>query len=275
MVIDDASRRTSASPIHDVAYLARSDHRVPALVALTTRPRSRSELCELAGVSSSTIRRTIREFEDRHWVRKDGYQYEATRLGTVVASGMERLLEQLETERRFRRVWQWLPESVCEFDPETWAEITVTVAEPDAPYRPVNRFETLLSDASSVRFCKPEIALMEPCLDVLFRLVESGIDVTLIDRPGCHAYFVSTYPERSSTMIRRENFTVLEHEDLPSYGIGLLDDQVFVSCYERDSGVVQAVLDTDASTVREWAASEYASYEREAHPLEYTANSNV
>ena len=52
------------APIGDVAYLARSAHRIPALVALTERPRRRSELCELTGVSDSTIRRTLDEFED-------------------------------------------------------------------------------------------------------------------------------------------------------------------------------------------------------------------
>lgn len=57
-------QHVAGSPIDDIAYLTRSEHRTPTLVALTERPRSRSELCELAGVSSSTIRRTLDEFED-------------------------------------------------------------------------------------------------------------------------------------------------------------------------------------------------------------------
>lgn len=36
-----------ATPIDDIAYLARSDHRGPTLIALTVRPRSRSELWEI------------------------------------------------------------------------------------------------------------------------------------------------------------------------------------------------------------------------------------
>jgi predicted transcriptional regulator len=81
MVTPNTKRRVTESPIDDIAYLARSDHRIATLVALTTRPRSRSELCELTGVSSSTVRRTLGEFEDRNWTRKQGYQYTATRLG--------------------------------------------------------------------------------------------------------------------------------------------------------------------------------------------------
>ncbi|WP_202935133.1 helix-turn-helix transcriptional regulator [Halorussus amylolyticus] len=256
------------SPVADIAYLARSDHRVPTLVALTERPRSRSELCELTGVSSSTMRRTLDTFDDRLWVRKEGYQYTATRLGEVVASGMEDLLERVEIERTLRSVWHWLPDAISEFPFETWSELTVTVAEPDAPYRPVGRFESLLRESTTVRFLRPEVALMDLCFDVLHQLIQEGVDVTLIDRPECHAYFLSTYPNRSSEMMRRENFTVLEHDDLPQYGLGLLDERVTISCYERDSGTVHAVIDTDAAPVREWAASVYETYRSGARSVE-------
>lgn len=259
---------TRDSPVVDIAYLARSEHRVPTLVALTERPRSRSELCELAGVSSSTMRRTLDEFDDRLWIRKDEYQYVATRLGEAIASGMEDLIERVETERTLRHVWHWLPDAIGEFPFETWSELTVTVAEPDAPYRPVGRFESLLRETTTVRSLRPEVALMDPCFDVLHRLIDEGVDVTLIDRPECHAYFISTYPDRSSAMMQRDNFTVLEHDDLPPYGIGLLDERVTISCYEQDSGTVHALIDTDAPAVREWAASAYETYRSGARRVE-------
>lgn len=257
---------TTESPIDDVAYLARSEHRVDALVAMTTRPRNRSELCELTGVSSSTIRRTLGEFEDRSWIRKEGYRYETTQLGAVIASGIEELLGRVETERSLRDVWRWLPDEVTEFPVETWSDMTVTVAEPDSPYRPVNRFTSLLRGTNGFRFLGPEVALMEPCLDVLHRLLDDGVDITLVDRPSCHTYFFSTYPEQSTEMLKRDNFTVLEHDDLPQYGIGLLDDRVALSCYQQDCGTVKALIDTDAPLVREWAESVYASFESEARP---------
>lgn len=100
---------STGSPIDDIAYLARSEHRAPTLVALTVRPRSRSELWEMTGVSSSTIRRTLREFEGRSWIRRNEYQYEATPLGAFVASAVAELIERVEVERTLRHVWQWLP----------------------------------------------------------------------------------------------------------------------------------------------------------------------
>jgi len=262
------THQSAKSPIGDIAYLARSEHRVPTLVALTERPRSRSELCELAGVSSSTIRRTLDEFEDRIWIRKDGYQYAATRLGEVIAVAMEDLIEQVETERKLRDIWHWLPDEVGEFTTETWEAMIVTVAEPDAPYRPVDRFESLLEETTELRLVRPEIALMEPCFDVLVRLIEEGVEVVLVARPESHTYFLSTYPERSLNMMRRDNFTVLEHDDLPPCGTGFLDERVVISCYEQDSGTVHALVDTEVTAVREWAQSVCETYASEAQPVE-------
>lgn len=267
MAIGNIKHGGAESPIDDIAYLARSEHRVPTLVALTERPRSRSELCELTGVSSSTIRRSLGEFEDRTWIRKEEHQYVATRLGKAIAVGMEDLLARAETERKLRDVWHWLPDGVRRLSVETWAEMTVTVAEPDSPYRPVNRVESLLRTTTAFRFLRPEVALMEPCLAVLLQLIDDGATITLVDRPSCHTYFLSTYPERSSEMLKQENFTVLEHDELPSYGIGLLDDRVVISCYEQESGIVQAVVDTDVPTVRNWANSVYDSYRSDARPI--------
>lgn len=119
---------TGSSPIGDIAYLVRADHRVPTLVALTERPLSRSELRGLTDVSTSTMRRTLSEFADRTWVRKDGHEYVATRLGEVVASGVEDLIQRVETERMLRCVWPWLPDEISEFPFETWSELTVPVS---------------------------------------------------------------------------------------------------------------------------------------------------
>lgn len=268
MGLDSIGHWTPDSPIGDLAYLTRSEHRIPALVALTERPRSRSELCELTGVSSSTIRRTLQEFEDRLWIRKDGYQYVATRLGEAITSGTEDLLERVETERTLRDVWHWLPEEVREFPIEIWSELTVTVADPDVPYGPVKRFESLLEETTTVRYLRPEVALMDPCFDVLCRQIDDGADVTVIDRQNCHTYFLSMYPERSSKLLQRDNFTILEHDDLPPYGTGLLDERVTISCYEQDSGAVHAMIDTDVPAVREWAQSVYERYRSDARPFE-------
>lgn len=69
-------------------------------------------------------------------------------------------------------------------------------------------------------------------------------------------------------MVQQDNFTVLEHDDLPPYGIGLLDECVTISCYEQGSGTVQALIDTVAPAVREWGKSVYETYTPGARQVE-------
>lgn len=142
--------RSMGSPIDDTAYLARSEYRAPTLVALAVRPRSRFKLWEMAGVSESAIRRTLREYEDRGWVQRTGYQYETTELGGFIAASVADLIERFETEQRLRAVWDCLPGEEHSFSFDMITDATVTVADAGDPYRPVNRFTQLLRENGPV-----------------------------------------------------------------------------------------------------------------------------
>lgn len=250
----------------DIAYLVRSEHRVPSLTALTDRPRSRSELCELTGVSSSTIRRTLDEFEDRSWIQKDDYQYEVTPLGEAVAFGINDLVGQVETEHKLRDVWQQLPEVVIEFSLKTGS--TVTRAEHDAPYRPLNRYRALFRESNRYRFVGYDLGLYEACKDEFEQRVLDGLETEIIDPPSVARYMITTYPERCAEILERENMTVLLHDEVPSYGLCLFDDQIALCVYNLDGGGIKALIDSDTPEAREWAESVYATYEAEAQPLE-------
>lgn len=251
------------NPIDDIAYLTRSEHRIPTLIALTARPRSRSELWEMAGVSSSTIRRTLTEFENRDWIRKEGYKYEATQPGAFVASAMMDLVEQVETEQKLRDVWQYLPGEESGFSIEMCADGTVTIADADDPYRPVNRFVTLLEDTDQIRFAGMNVAMFEPCKDEFCQLVIDGIQAEIINPPRVTEYIRSNCPELFSETLESGDLTVQVHDGLPSYGVGILDDRIAISGYDMDSVTVRVVVDTDAPHAREWAESVYDSYRRE------------
>lgn len=267
MASDSSERRAAGTTLDDVAYLVRSQYRLTMLLATTDRPRSKSDFEELTEVSSSTIRRTLRAFEDREWIRENESQYEVTELGTFMASTMEDFVARMETERDLRSIWHLLPGDQTGFSIEMCSDAVVTVATPDDPYAPINRFESLLRKADMLQFLRPEVALMEPCFDVLRQLVDDGVDVTLVDRPGSHEYFFSTYPEHTPEMLNRDNFTVLEHDELPSYGLGFLDNRTVVCCSEGDSGTVRALLDTDKPEVTEWAEPIISSHEEEAQAV--------
>ena len=253
---------TTGSPIEDIAYLARSEHRAPTLVALTVRPRSRSELWEMTGVSSSTIRRTLREFEERKWIRRDGYRYEATPLGAFVATAVADLIERVETERKLRNVWHLLPDEASGFSVEMCADAVVTIADAEDPYRPVNRFVSLLRDTDAFRFAGLDVAMLEPCKEELCERIVEGVEAEIINPPRVANYVRSTCPELFSEALQSGNLTVRLHDDLPTYGVCLFDDRVAISAYDTDSVTVRVLVDTDAPEAREWAESVYATYWR-------------
>ncbi|WP_227352653.1 helix-turn-helix transcriptional regulator [Haladaptatus salinisoli] len=261
---------TAGSPIDDIAYLARSEHRAPTLVALTVRPRSRSELWEMTGVSSSTIRRTLSEFEDRNWIRRNGYQYETTPLGAFIADAMAELIERVETERNLRHVWHWLPGEESGFTIEMCADAVVTVAEADNPYGPLHRFLTLLRETDRFRFVGSDLALLEPCRDEFCQRVIDGMQTEIIDPPSVARYIRSTYPELSAETLASGNLTIRLHDDLPPYGIGIFDHRIAICGHDPDSVTVRVLVDTDSPEAREWAESEYSFYRRQTPtvPLE-------
>ncbi len=259
--------RTTSPALDDVDFLARAGHRVAVLTALSERPRSRIDLRELTGVSQSTIGRTLREFEDRHWIVRDGGQYETTQLGAFVAEGVQELLDRFEAERTLRAVWRLLPDESSGFAVEMAADAVVTVADAEAPYRPVNRFASLLRETDRFRFVGRVVALLEPCRDELRERILDGMDAEIVDSPEDARYVLSNYREHCAAPLQRDNFTVRVHDDVPPYGVALFDDRIAVGCYDRDSGTVRALIDTDALDAREWAEATFESHRREVQPL--------
>lgn len=256
-------RMNTSPPLDDIEYLARSEHRVTALTALARRPQSRADLLTMTGVSQSTIGRTLRAFEERRWIRRDGRHYEATQLGAFVAAGIEELIERLEAEQKLRDIWHWLPTETSGITVEMCSDAVITTAESDDPYRPVNRFLSLLRETDRFRFVGFDLALLEPCMEELCQRIIDGMEAEIIDPPNVVEYVRSTHPERSIEALESGNLTLRVHDDLPPYGIGIFDDRVAISGYDPDSGTVRVVIDTDTSEAREWAESTYRSYRRE------------
>lgn len=257
----------TSSPLDDIEFLARSEHRITALDALAQRPQSRAELKALTETSSSTIRRMLRAFEERNWIRRNGTHYEATQLGAFVAVGMRELVNRIETEQTLRGVWQWLPGEASGFTIEIATDAVVTVAETDDPYHPVNRFVSLLRETDRFQFVGFDVALLEPCKNELRQRIVDGMQTEIIDPPSGAQYVLANYREHCSAALESGNLTIRLHDDLPPYGISLFDDRIAVSCYDRDSGTVRVLVDTDTPEARAWAESTFESYRREARPL--------
>ncbi|MFC7214058.1 helix-turn-helix transcriptional regulator [Saliphagus sp. GCM10025334] len=263
------------SALEDVEYLARSSHRVTVLTSLTEEPKTRAELRETTGASTSTISRTLRALEERRWVVRNGHCYEATPLGTYVAAGVTDLLERLETEQNFRDIWERLPVGEVDGGLEEFADAAVTPATVEDPYRPVSRFLALLGESDTFRFVGFELGLIEPCIDELCRQIIDGLEATIIDLPGVANYIRSTYPDRSTRTLRSGNLTALLHDDPPPHGLSLFDERVGLCVYAPNTGSLEAMVDTDSMAVRTWAEQTFERYRQGARPLALEAETEI
>lgn len=258
---------TQSSSLDDIVFLARSEPRVIALAALARRPQSRADLLAITGVSQSTIGRMLRAFEERNWIYRDGQHYEATQLGVFIAAGMRKLIDRFETERALRDVWQWLPSDMSGFTIEMVSDAVITVADTDDPYRPVNRFKSLLQETDRFRFVGFDLALFELCKDEFCQQIVDGMRAEIIDPPSVVVHIRSTYPEQFAEALESSNLTIWLHDDLPPYGVGIFDDRIAITGYDPTSGTVKVLIDTDAPEAREWAESLYRTYQRELPTL--------
>lgn len=251
------------STLEDISFLTRSEHRVSALVAMAVRPRSRSELGEITGASSSTIRRTLRDFEERHWIERDGYEYDTTELGAFIAESMSELLDRFETERELRRVWEWLPASMEGFDLAMCVNATVTVATAADPYQPVTRFTELLSSTDGLQFVGFDVAVLEPSRATLCERIVEGMAAELIAPPRVVRYIRSTYPDAFHRPLESGNLTLRVHQELPPYGVAIVDDRMAIACYDTDAVTVRVLIDTAGDEAIDWAENVYDRYYRE------------
>ncbi|MFC4407901.1 helix-turn-helix transcriptional regulator [Haloarchaeobius iranensis] len=251
------------STLDDIRFLADSANRVDALVALREGPCDRDELQATTGASAATVGRILGDFEERGWVSRDGYEYELTKPGAFVAKHFTNFFDRMNTERRLRNVWGWLPSEVNGFTLETVAEAVVTVAEPGDPYGPANRCAQLYRETECLRGF--DAGLTAPHhFEVLYHQIVEGMDTEIVFPPAVSANIASTYPEKAAEVFGSNSFTLWLHDSLPLFRILIYDDRIGIGGYDPDSGVLQVYVDTDAPEAREWAESTFESYRQEA-----------
>lgn len=236
------------------------------LDALAEQPRSRADLRALTGASSSTIGRMLREFEERHWISREGHQYAATPLGGFVASGVIELVDRMETEQGLRDVMRWFPTDEVDFDVVRClsdAEIVRWSPTNPDPTLHVRRVAEWLGAADRVRVAAN---MVTPSILEAIRkgIVHGEQTFEAVLTPDVFAT-VENDPEMASVLselVDSENYTAFAYDDLPvrffiaddTVGIGLSDDEDFL----------RELVVSDDEDVFAWAADTFEAYRDEA-----------
>lgn len=256
--------------LDDVEFLARSDHRVAVLDALAGSARDRRELLDATGASSPTMGRILGDFEDRRWIERDGSAYRLTPLGEFVAERFADLRTAMATERKLRGVWRWLPREMAGFSVELFEDAVVSYPGPGYPYEPVDRVTRLIEETDEMRGFGTTVFKSVNNATVC-RSVLDGMNYEYVYDPEVLAATVAWDPERVARATACENCTILVHDDLPDSdrcGIGIFDDRIGICCHDAETGMLEAVVDTDAPEAREWAVSVFERHRAEARPVD-------
>ena len=255
--------------LDDVEFLVSSNHRLGVLHVLSEKPRDRDDLRNATGASSPTMGRVLSDFEDRHWIEREGRTYRLTGLGEFVADRVEELAEAMGFQQQLREVWPWLPHEIDGFSAELFTDVVVSRPGPGYPYQPVERVTKLVGETRTIwGFGMPMLKSgnLEPFFD------------RVLDDLRCEYIYPSPVFEEllswdESTVVEaatRPNYTVLLHDDLPvddRCGICLFDDRVSICCYDRETETLLSLVDTGSDEMRAWAESYYEQLREEARPL--------
>ncbi|MDZ5811253.1 transcriptional regulator [Halorubrum sp. AD140] len=260
-----------------IEFLARSEHRVATLEALSEARYDRCDLRAVTGASDPTIGRVIRDFEDRSWIACDGRCYELTALGEFVTERFLELRDGMHTSETLREVWQWLPREMEGFSVEQFEDAVVAYPGPDYPYRPVERVTHLLESTESIRGLGTTI-YKSGNLDVFCRRVIEGMEMEYLYSLPILRAIVEWDPDLIARAFACDNCTVFLHDDLPDdsrCGLNIMDDRIGICGHDPDTAQLEAVIDTSSPEARDWAVTVYEQCRREARPFDVEELSNA
>lgn len=274
----DAPLGDGQAPLDDIAYLARSEHRVTALARLADEPMTRRTLHDETGISQPTLGRLLDGFEERGWAtcdRTNGRTYELTPVGEAVADAFADLLTTVETMQRFRAVAEHLPLEDIGFDLRRFATADITVPSATDATAHMRREDELIADADSVRFlCSssfgPGIKAYRDRIvgsDKQFEAVitADALDAALDDPDSA---------EWIEDLAAAENVSIYRYDGALDLILGVIAEVVSLVPLD-DAGRPLAFIETRDEVIRAWAEAELDAYRERADRLEADPVSSI
>lgn len=242
----------------------------PVLEALLKEPLDRREIEERLAVSRATSHRYTQWLNEQEFAKKADGRFKLTWRGKVIAEEVLRFEANVRTAHRLTPLLNAVCDDHREFVVEPFVDATITVAESNDPYRPVERFIELVNRSETFRgFNTTHMAPL--VLGEFHQRVFDEIDTEIIYLPHIMEKLFETYPERAREAIDRGDLTLRTRDELP-YGLAIFDDRVGIGGYDETTGFMQVFVDTDAPIGYEWAERVYASIRADSKPLEETVD---
>ena len=255
------------TPLDDIEFLARSDHRVTILKTLMQDGQTPSGLQEETGIPRATIGRVLGNFEDRGWVQRSGRVYVRTRFGDLLAEEFDALLETVETIQRMQEVARWLPPDALDVDLRAFRDATVTTPDRSDVLAYIRRAEAILRDASHVRVLTSSV--FPDTLEAQQEAIIAGDQTqeVILTSDALDAAFAD--PEITAwtrEIIASGNATVYRYDGSVPFMLSVLDDTAVIVPLD-DQGVPHAHIESRNEMIRSWVSETLDRYQEEAKRL--------
>ena len=238
----------------------------PVLEALRDEPLDRREIEERLDVSRATSHRFTQWLDEQNLVEKVEGRFQLTGAGEAVADEVLRFEANVRTVHRLSPLLDAVCEDHQEFVLEPFVDAEVTLAEPEDPYRPIDRCLSLLRGSESFRgFNTTHMAPL--VLDEFHHQIVEETDTEIVYLPPIVEKLFETHPDQAKEAVESGHLALWTRDDLP-YGLAIFDDRVGIGGYDEDTGLMQVFVDTDTQIAREWAERVYASVRASSEPLE-------
>ena len=238
----------------------------PVLEALRREALDRREIEDRLDVSRATSHRFTQWLDEQGFVEKVDGRFRLTARGEAVTDEVLRFEANVLTVHQLAPLLEVICEEHQEFVIEPFVDAMVTRAEPDDPYRPVERFISLLRSSDTFRgFNTTHMAPL--VLGEFHQQIFEDTDTEIIYLPRTVEKLFETHPEHAREAIERGHLTLRTRDELP-YGLAIFEDCVGIGGYDEDTGLMQVFVDTDAPIACEWADRVYASVRADSEPLD-------
>lgn len=263
---DDSGDAAPDPPVAELAFLARSPHRVELLTQLSRGERTRRELQDATGTSQPTLGRILGDFEQRRWIANnhDG-TYALTPLGALLADTVDDLLGVLDTIGRLAGLVDHLPLEELEFEVHHLQTATITTPSPSDPLAHMRRFDELAAGATTVRMfsnvlaCTPANEPSDAARDHL-----APVDELVVTADALETDFDdSDLREWLYGRIEDGGLSLYRHEGSAAFLLGIFDETVGIVPID-ETEMPCGLIEAEADPIRTWAEETFEEYRRRA-----------
>ncbi len=266
---------TLSTTLAEINYLARSHNRFRILELICASSCSQDDLQKQLDIHRTTLRKNLRGLEKRSWIENipTNNVYRVLPAGQIVLQSLRTTLANFQTADCLGDFLALFPKELP-IQMQTLCACNVTHCETQNPYAPMQRSLTLVKEAEIIRAFTP---------------VFNPIYVETFEHPisDDHAFeiivsqdvFETIQSDHTSTLeaaLQAESVQLFVSDDVPRFGIALLDDIAVIAVYDRDMRV-HSLLEADIGQqqVIEWAKQQYDRLKKTADKYEKLGEKDV